>query len=78
MKGGFSDFGAEVGGAFTKAYDAEIAKSKATAAAKEQASSGVETTTSSPNPLLTPIRWPEDCKALEPQAQRPTRSAISP
>ena len=50
MKGGFSDFGAEVGGAFTKAYDAEIAKSKATAAAKEQASSGVETTTSSPNP----------------------------
>ena len=34
----------------TKAYDAEIAKSKATAAAKEQASSGVETTTSSPNP----------------------------
>lgn len=55
MKGGFSDFGAEVGGAFTKAYDAEIAKSKADAAAKEQASSGVETTTSSPKPDPDPL-----------------------
>lgn len=51
MKGGFSDFGSEVGGAFTKAYNAEIAKSQADAAAKEKASAGnVETTT----PPLTP------------------------
>lgn len=55
MKGGFSDFGAEVGGAFTKAYDAEIAKSKADAAAKEQASSGVETTNPTPTPNPDPL-----------------------
>ena len=40
MKGGFSEFGAEVGSAFTKAYDEEIARSKAEAAAKEKASAG--------------------------------------
>ena len=40
MKGGFSQFGAEVGSAFTKAYDEEIARSKAEAAAKEKASAG--------------------------------------
>lgn len=48
MKGGFSDFGAEVGGAFTKAYDAEIAKSQADAAAKEKASAGDVGTTATP------------------------------
>lgn len=40
MKGGFSQFGAEVGSAFTKAYDEEIARSKAEATAKEKASAG--------------------------------------
>lgn len=57
MKGGFSQFGAEVGSAFTKAYDEEIARSKAEAAAKEQASSGVEptTTNSNPNPNPDPL-----------------------
>lgn len=48
MKGGFSDFGAEVGGAFTKAYNAEIAKSQADAAAKEKASAGDVGTTATP------------------------------
>ena len=36
MKGGFSDFGSEVGSAFSKAYNEEIARSKTEAAAKNK------------------------------------------
>lgn len=55
MKGGFAEFGSEVGGAFTKAYNAEIAKSKATDEAKKKASAGAE----NPNPDLNPNPSPD-------------------
>lgn len=56
MKGGFSEFGAEVGSAFTKAYDEEIARSKAEAAAKEKASpEGSPESTGTPQPVPDPL-----------------------
>lgn len=42
MKSGYADFGAEVGGAFTKAYNAEIEKSKAEEEAKKNAKAETE------------------------------------
>ena len=59
MKGGFSEFGAEVGSAFTKAYDEEIARSKA--AAKEKASAGEPSSdgvlpTPTPDPLAAGLQ----------------------
>jgi len=61
MKGGFSQFGAEVGSAFTKAYDEEIARSKAEAAAKEKASAGEASPggvqpTPTPDPLVAGLQ----------------------
>lgn len=61
MKGGFSEFGAEVGSAFTKAYDEEIARSKAAAAAKEKASAGEPSSdgvlpTPTPDPLAAGLQ----------------------
>lgn len=81
MKGGFSQFGAEVGSAFTKAYDEEIARSKAEAAAKEKASAG-EASPGGVLPTPTPIRLWRACRhpglPRRPQRRRPTKSAISP